>query len=180
MKYTIILLLAFVSCTNNDKKSQSMTEPLILTQNAVYGQTGYKSSSDKIVIPFGKYAVCLTDTFRTHAIVMTTNDNKWVVIDRQENILYEIFSFDNGPDYPSEGLFRIVKDNKIGFANASTYAVIISPQFDCAFPFENGKAKVSNNCTKKTDGEYSEWTSNTWEYVDKKGVLIPSNFPKNP
>jgi hypothetical protein len=171
MKHAIVLLLAFASCTNTNQSNQLDAEPLILTDDAATNQYGYRDTSDKMAIPLGKYAQCLTDTFRTHAIVMTKSDSKWVVIDRQEKVLYEIFPYDNGLDYASEGLFRIVKDGKIGYADASTYAIVIPPQFDCAYPFENGKAKVSTNCKTVADGEYRAWTSDEWKYVDKKGVF---------
>ncbi len=98
-----------------------------------------------------------------------TADGKWVILDGQKTVLYEVFIYDNGPDYEAEGLIRVVKNGKIGYADAKTYAIVIEPQFDCAFPFENGKAKVSNQCKTVKDGEYSRWESDAWQYVDKQG-----------
>lgn len=98
-----------------------------------------------------------------------TTDGKWVIIDDKKTTLYEVFIYDNGPDYASEGLIRVVKNGKIGYADAKTYAIVITPQYDCAFPFENGKAKVSNKCKTVKDGEHSVWTSDAWQFVDKKG-----------
>jgi WG containing repeat len=105
----------------------------------------------------------------TRLKMVQTHDGKWVIKNRKKKILYEVFPFDNGPDYPSEGLIRVVKNGKIGYANAKTYTLVITPQFDCAFPFENGKAKVSNHCKTTKDGEHNIWTSDTWQYLDKKG-----------
>ncbi len=102
-------------------------------------------------------------------LTMVEIDNKWVLVDQQKKIQYEVFLYDNGPDYPSEGLIRVVKNGKIGYADATTYAIVIPPQYDCAFPFENGKAKVSTNCKTVKDGEYSVWESDAWQFVDKKG-----------
>jgi hypothetical protein len=82
-----------------------------------------------------------------------------------------LLPYDNGPDYPSEGLIRVVKNGKIGYTDATTFALVIEPQFDCAFPFENGKAKVSNQCQTVKDGEHSVWTSDAWEYVDREGKV---------
>lgn len=108
----------------------------------------------------------------TDSLAMTqTNDGKWVIMDSKKTMLYEVFIYDNGPDYPSEGLIRVVKNGKIGYADAKTYEIVIEPQFDCAYPFENGKAKVSNQCQTVKDGEYSVWESDAWQYVDKKGKL---------
>jgi hypothetical protein len=105
-------------------------------------------------------------------LTMTQTDTgKWVIMDSQKKLLYDVFFFDNGPDYPSEGLIRVVKNGKIGYADANTYVLVIEPQFDCAFPFEGGKAKVSNQCQTIKDGEHSVWESHDWKYVDKRGVF---------
>jgi len=92
-----------------------------------------------------------------------TDEGKWVIMDSQKTALYEVFIYDNGPDYPADGLIRVVKNGKIGYASAETYAIVIEPQFDCAYPFENGKAKVSNQCQTVKDGEYSTWESDDWK-----------------
>ncbi|GEM_PF-1899624 len=108
-------------------------------------------------------------TITTPLALEQTADGKWVIMDSQKTALYEVFIFDNGSDYPAEGLIRVVKNGKIGYADANTYAIVIEPQFDCAFPFENGKAKVSNQCQTVKDGEHSVWESAAWQYVDKQG-----------
>ena len=68
------------------------------------------------IIPFGKYLICFTDKFDKFAIV-SAPDKGIIGIDRKENILFNVYVFDNGPDYPSNGLFRIIKDGKIGYAD---------------------------------------------------------------
>ena len=50
-------------------------------------------------------------------------NGKWVIMDSKKKVLYEIFPYDNGPDYPSEGLFRIVQNGKIGYAHENTYGI---------------------------------------------------------
>jgi len=129
---------------------------------------GYANPEGVIVIPPGKYSMCFTDTFRTFAIV-TIPKRGFVAIDRKENILFDVFPFDNGPDYPSDGLFRIIANNKIGYADPFTGKIVIAPQFECAWPFENGLARVSIKCTTQSDGEHSTWLSDNWYYIDKKG-----------
>lgn len=88
-------------------------------------------------------------------------------IDRNENVLCNIFWYDNGPDYVSEGLFRIVVEEKIGYADATTGEIIIEPQFSCAYPFENGVAKVTYDCTTVQMDEHTIWNSNNWFFIDK-------------
>ncbi len=70
------------------------------------------------------------------------------------------------------GLFRIMENNKIGFADAATGKTVVKPQFDCAWPFENGVAKVSIDCKIQSDGEHSGWVSNNWYYIDKTGRKV--------
>jgi tetratricopeptide (TPR) repeat protein len=144
---------------------------LISFTNSAQDECGYKNIKGDTIIPFGKYSVCFTDTFRTYAIVNTAH-NAFVAIDRQENILYEVFPFDNGPDYTSEGLFRILVKNRIGYADSSTGKIVINPQFGCAWPFEHGIAKVSIDCHKSSDGEHSTWLSDNWFYINKAGKKV--------
>ena len=116
-------------------------------------------------------AACSTQAPTAPLTMEQTAEGKWVIVDSQKTALYDVFIYDNGPDYPADGLIRVVKNGKIGYADAKTYVLVIEPQFDCAFPFENGKAKVSNQCKTVKDGEYSVWESDAWQYVDKKGNL---------
>ncbi|MCK9411456.1 MAG: WG repeat-containing protein [Prolixibacteraceae bacterium] len=144
---------------------------LISFNDTIKDQWGYKNRIGEIVIPLGKYARCFTDTFKTYAIVVKKNSG-FIAIDRQESVLYEVFPFDNGPDEPFEGLFRILADKKIGYADALTGKVVIKPQFDCARPFEKGVAEVSTNCKTQPEGEHSSWISDNWLYIDKNGNRV--------
>ena len=141
---------------------------LVLFTDTIKDEFGYKNQNGDIVIPLGKYSRCLTDTFKTYAIVVKLHSG-FLAIDRQENVLYEVFSYDNGPDYTSDGLFRIIVNHKIGFADSTTGKVVIKPQFDCAWPFENGVAEVSIDCKTQSDGEHGIWISDNWYYIDKTG-----------
>ncbi len=166
----IIILLLFsglTSCGLSIKKG----DYLVSFNDSIKEECGYKNKNGDIVIPLGKYGGCFTDTFRTYAIIVTP-EIEVVAIDRQENILYKVFIYDNGPDYASEGFFRIIENNKIGFADSLTGKVIIKPQFDCALPFENGVAKVSTDCKTQSNGEHSTWVSNNWYYIDKSGKKV--------
>ena len=133
-------------------------------------QYGYVNRTGDTVIPLGKYLMCYTEKFDEFAIV-SSRDKGLIAIDRKENVLFNVYVFDNGPDYPSNGLFRITKNGKIGYADTKGN-VIIPPQFDCAYPFKNGKAKVGKGCKKQTDGEHSWWIDGRWYTIDKKGNII--------
>lgn len=86
---------------------------------------------------------------------------------------YSAFRYDNGTDYVRDGLYRVVdKKGRIGYADEQGNTVI-KPRFAFGFPFENGKAKVTDTGNLKTvpcsDGEYSYWDSDKWYYIDKNG-----------
>lgn len=170
--FSFIIFFAIISCSNtrhigNDAGGKTW----FLECNESYDSCGYVNEKGNEMIPMGKYALCYTDIFDTYAIVL--DSEKGIVgIDREEAILFKVFPFDNGPDLPKEGLFRIVDSgNKIGYANMRG-EIVIKPQFECAYPFENGKAKVSKICEKSKEGEHVAWWSNTWFYINPMGEKI--------
>ena len=63
------------------------------------------------------------------------------VFDRRGRFLYYVQWFDNGPDYYSEGLRRINKNGKIGFANAEG-DIVIEPKYDWTHPFNYGYTRL--------------------------------------
>ena len=91
--------------------------------------------------------------------------------DRNGNLLFDVFQFDNGPDYLEEGLFRVVRNGKIGYANKFG-EIMIECQFDCAYPFKNGLAQVSKDCKEIKDGDHSRWESENWFFIDKTGKTV--------
>lgn len=122
------------------------------------------------VLPVAGYEATFTDTLKTFAIVIDST-SRMVGIDRGGRLLFEVYRFDNGPDYVEEGLFRVVRSGKIGFAN--TYGEIVIPcQFECAYPFEGGRAKVAKSCTAVQEGEHSRWESDSWYYIDRSGKRV--------
>lgn len=108
--------------------------------------------------------------------------NQWMTLpimfkktdyDNRKNTKYRAFQFDNGDDYISDGLYRIVDERgRIGYADEKGNTVI-TPRFACGFPFENGKAKVSDSGQEQevegSRGEYHYWESDDWYYIDKSG-----------
>ncbi|MBU0763410.1 MAG: WG repeat-containing protein [Bacteroidetes bacterium] len=128
---------------------------------------GYCTPGGEIVIRDGKYEMCYTDTFRNMAIVYH-KDKGLVGIDRQENVLFNVFVVDNGPDYPSEGLFRIIKDNLIGFADLEGN-IVIEPAYKAARPFHEGYAAFSPDCKVVSEDGHLCWKGGKWGFLDKKG-----------
>src|SRR5688572_27508625 len=135
------------STVNSSEKDSVANESqgpyLLCVRNADY-EPAFINEKGDTVIPFGRYAEAFTDTIRTFGSVYDTAAG-FIGIDMSGKTLFEIYQFDNGPDYVEDGLFRIIKDGKIGYAN-ELGDVVIEPQFSCAHPFENGQAKVALNC----------------------------------
>lgn len=142
---------------------------------------GYRNAQGDTMTPADKYLICETDTFRSYAKVLQPHGD-WIGINQAEDVLYKIHLSDNGPDYPKEGLFRIWKNGKMGYADEQTGKIILYPQYSCDFPFENGKAKVSlTNCVSKPVdkyGEYHYWETEEWIYIDHYGKKVDPPKPK--
>ena len=134
---------------------------------------GYKNLHGEIVIPKGKYSHCHTDTFRHFAIVFDEKqtNSEIVAIDRKERILFDVYMFDNFPDESSEGLFRVKRNGKIGYAN--DYGQIVIPcKFQCADTFEDGRAKVAFSCKEFDGDDHKAPESDEWFYIDKSGNRV--------
>ncbi|MFT5777182.1 MAG: hypothetical protein ACI837_000113 [Crocinitomicaceae bacterium] len=137
---------------------------------------GYVNQEGDTVIPL-KYYPCFTDTLKEFAIV---NDYEvkggFPAIDRHDNVLFVVYPFDNGPDYVEEGLFRIIDNDLIGFANMQG-EIVIKPQFQCAFMFIDGKAQVAFIGRKESvpESEHWSWISNEWFFIDHDGNRVEGN-----
>lgn len=88
--------------------------------------------------------------------------------------LFDVFKYDNGPDYPSEGLFRIVdKEGPIGFADTMGN-LIIPPKYRFAYPFKSGETKVTDKGTLLVDSQdidrHEYWQSGKykWYFISHK------------
>jgi hypothetical protein len=169
---TIILLLW---CTMSLAQKISKIY-LIQFRDATTNLYGYKDSAGRIVIP-AKYAEAYTDTFYTIAIVFIPHEG-FVGINRREQLLFHVYPFDNGPDYPKEGLFRISEHGKIGFANMKGEKVI-PDTLDFARPFSDGLAAFTEGGHSESSGEHSIWEDGHWGFINKKGeVVIRPQFSK--
>ena len=90
--------------------------------------------------------------------------------------LYVPYRYDNGNDSVQEGVYRIVDEKgRIGYADEHGNT-LIEPRFAFGFPFENGKAKVTDTGEQQevpdSDGEYHYWESDDLYYIDRKGQRI--------
>ncbi len=166
---TLVTILLTFGC-GQQKKKDFLYKVFKGDFDEVGVECGYVNSSGDTVIALGKYYYCYTDTLKDFAIVLK-KDGKCVAIDKNDRELFRVYWFENGPDYLSDGLFRIIKNAKIGYANKMG-EVVIKPQFHCAFSFKDGRAKVSFRCKTVLSGEHRKWESLQWFYIDKTGKKI--------
>jgi tetratricopeptide (TPR) repeat protein len=131
---------------------------------------GYADSLGNVKIELGKYSYCFTDTMYTFAVVYKASAGI-VAINKKEEELFKVYTVDNGPDYYSEGLFRIVKNNLIGFANR-TGDVVIKPQFTYVEPFGDGLAAYCNSCKVEQKEEHVSLSDGLWGFVNKRGEIV--------
>jgi WG containing repeat len=164
------LFIGIIFALSNNVFGQNQMGPLHLLRDSLTDQFAYLNSAGDTVIPLGKYSFCFTEVFDKYAIVSLPGKG-FVGIDRKENIIFSVYVFDNGPDYPEDGLFRITDKGKIGYAD-TLGNIIVKPRYDCAYTFEKGIAKVGYGCLSKTDGEHSWWVGGKWLRIDKKGNVI--------
>lgn len=116
-----------------------------------YGaRVAYVASSGDTIIPFGKFAYYGTDTLIFYANVLEsshdTTINRTVAIDRKQRVLFDLVMFDNGPDPFNEGLTRVLRDRKMGYANKFGQ-IVIPCIYDYAKQFEKGLAQVTFKAT---------------------------------
>src|SRR5690606_15606468 len=153
------------------KCNENQEEVVVLKCNDTYDKCGYINKNNDTVIEFGKYSICYTDTLKYYAIVLC-EERGVIAINPNDEMLFRVFIIDNSPDTPKEGLFRIYDEQgKIGYANIKG-EIVISPEYDCAFPFDNGKAKVAKHCSTQKVDEYSAWESSQWYYINTKGEIV--------
>lgn len=85
-------------------------------------------------------------SYNRFGLASIISEDGWVVINKKKKVLHKVFMYDNGPDYISEGMYRIIENGKMGFANEKG-KVVIAPKYDFVWPFEKGTAKFCISCT---------------------------------
>ena len=137
---------------------------------------GFTNSKGEIVIPADRFAFVYESRLDKITFVLFEDSPKGIyAINRKGEPLFEVYCFDNGPDYVKEGLFRIIENNKMGFANMDG-EVVIEPQFDFVWPFQECGYAVFNTGGKKviydTRNNYSIWKGGKWGIINKKGEIV--------
>lgn len=138
-------------------------------------ECAFVDSKGDTVIPFGRFTMFDSVCFVTYAIVKA-KDGVYG-INRKGEIMFDAYLWgDVQLDEISEGLFRVIRNGKIGYANESG-EILIPCQFKCAEQFKNGVAKVAYDCDYLVDGGMEEvkTKSDHWFYINHKGASISNN-----
>jgi len=171
MLFRFILLLGtllFLSCSQPKHFSSDYYLYLKIDTSEKLEKYGYTDSTGKIIIPFDKYPMCFTDTIKTIGFVAVRHQGLskvkgYYAINRNDQILFQVYPFDNGIDMVQEGLFRIVDEQGlIGFADMSG-KIMIRPRYAYVDRFTDGLASFCVGCSPKT------YVSDKEEIVRKKG-----------
>ena len=158
--YGLFILMTACCCSPRPDGGQSTAEQAAAEETRSANRAAEPEEEAYPEFPAG--------TSKDYAFVFKP-DAGLVAVNKAGETLYQVFLYDNGPDYPSDGYFRIVKNGKIGYADEETGAVRIKPQYAAAYPFVNGYAPVCPDCVTEEDGEYSRWVNGKWGLIDKEG-----------
>lgn len=198
MKFDIVIyigiaLLISLSCQQSIKREMTdykyhdiqdsdiiSPDTLIAVTDEEYLQYGsrvsYVDLNRDTIIPFGHFAYFGTDTLVHFANVLEhPNDSTWgrqIGIDKNQNILFDIVMFDNGPESFNEGFIRVLRNGKMGFANRFGQ-IEIPCIYDYAKWFDNGQAEVTFKAKEYLDmEEHRRVESDEWFKIDRQGNKI--------
>jgi hypothetical protein len=136
---------------------------------ASVAQIGFKSHRGKIIIP-ATYKKTSSDRLCSFVLV-STYSGKTFAIDKAGTILWEPFWYDRKPDAEKEGLFRVISNDLVGFANKSG-KMVIHPSFVSASYFSEGLAAVNVGGKVTRNGEYDVVEGGLWGYINRIGQLV--------
>jgi hypothetical protein len=191
--YSLATLLTLISCRRSieheltsheyhDLKKFDTVEspPLFAVTDEEFLQYGarvaYVDKSGDTIIPFGKYGYYGTNTLIYYGNVLESENGsefgRQIGINRNQEVLFDLVMFDNGPEPFKEGLTRVLRYGKMGYANK--YGQVVIPCiYDYAKWFDNGIAEVTFRGTEYLNGdEHKRVESDEWFTIDKHGPKV--------
>ena len=150
-----------VSCLPLSEKSDSF-DPNAGNKKGAYAvpQGGFQNTTIRCAIPKEEFFAYHREVFdelpgpNKHGLTIFLSKNGWKAMAKDGKVAFDVVQYDNGPDYISQGLFRFIKNGKMGFADEKG-KICIPAKYDFVSPFdENGKASFCNGCKKVYSGEH--------------------------
>jgi hypothetical protein len=106
----------------------------------------------------------------------------WMYVNKKGKVIISgVPSFDNGPDSFHDGVVRIVRSQKYGFADRQG-RIVVPVIYDGALNFEKGRAKVCKNCRDKCmdrECEHHFFAGGEWVEIDPRGTIIGRIEPRD-
>jgi hypothetical protein len=172
---------SYHNISHNDTLKKQMLYAVTKDSNLQMGQpVAFINNKLDTVIPFGKFQYCDMDSGSHYLCVMIAADslNPWryVGINQNQKVLFNIILFDFSPDPFYNSLTRIKRNGKMGYADK--YGRIrISCQYDYAKWFDNGIAEVTFDAKEYLDqDEHRVVESDSWFNINTNGEII-NNTP---
>jgi hypothetical protein len=122
-------------------------------------------------------------SFDSHGLAPVLSPKEgWMYVSRSGKVVVAgVPSMDNWADSFHDGLVRVVRSGKYGFANRQGQ-VVIPAIYDGAMNFEKGRALVCNGCESKAAAPGSEhhfFAGGEWFRIDTKGTVLGRAQPEH-
>lgn len=102
----------------------------------------------------------------------------WMYVNKRGIVVvWGVPTFDNWADEFHNGLVRVLRNGKYGYANRNG-TLVIRPEYEGALSFGKGTAVVCRQCRTATDGEHSWFTGGNWFRIDRRGKVIQRLRPR--
>ena len=174
MRHTSIILALVVACTRPpSQRTTDAPQPVVAPADpqgtpqpfeSGDGLFGYRDASGREILPARYHAAM---EFAPTGVAFVVDDNGWACIDATGSVRLRPFVFDNGPDYPSEGVFRYVDGDRMGFSDDACRPTITAA-WEFAGAFAEQRAPVCRGCTP-VHGEHAMPKGGKWGFVDPSG-----------
>ena len=119
--------------------------------------------------------------FENNGLSAVWQKNDWFYVNRHGRAV-PVLTFDNGPDYFSEGLARSNNHGHVTFIDRSLRPVLVTP-YTWASPFRHGRADVCLGCVKQQvhpGSKHTMMTGGEWRVINRTGrVVVPTRSPQN-
>jgi hypothetical protein len=106
----------------------------------------------------------------------------WMYVSRAGRVvIIGVPRMENWADSFHDGLVRVVRNKKYGFANRKGQ-IVISADYDGAMNFEKGTARVCRRCESKCvdhECEYHVFAGGEWLQINTKGIVVVRIPPEN-
>ncbi len=145
---------------------------------ATYQECLGRDSSGRVYIPAERAS---TLKFDSHGLAPVWGEREgWMYVNREGRaVVTGVAAMDNWADLFHDGLVRVKRGDKWGFADRQGREVI-PVTYDGALNFNNGMAKVCVGCRSKcqaSDCEHREFTGGEWKCINTRGETVKDCRP---